>query len=1493
MSARVQTSYLSTKPSKFGAVNESTNLSMSNHQNYIFPSNMKSWLQGFDTSRAFVQSQQNHIAFGDISDNKTNNRGRTDGLNTPMDRDYYSQNAINQSINFKQSMGQQQIGTAIAGQRKRQLLFNDTANNFNNQKSSNPKTAVGGQRKFHNLNRSIGNIPLSQEDQVLMGGQNHSNFMKLNMSTNLSNGFSQNDSNILPSVGNSQERDKQILFAKNRQIVSEQVSKLKSSTQKRRAISLLQGNQPANFQELNHDSKEKSQITNAPRGTVDIKQNHSFASNQNDLSRTDKLLSQVQHLVDSFPKISVDHRIIEQWLNDTLSDAEHYKLPGVILKVDHQNPITRYGIDRMTLTNAGIPNEEVNHLYRAMFVYSVGFFNLIRDITEKSKEVYLQSNEKQHRHVTKFSIVTAVWKVYQILLEYTYRSDYQLLINRIQENFKVEKEQREKEFEEILQDYKKTEYQLQLQIKNLQSDLATITQEKLQETQTRKRIEEELLKNQKTHEDEVTLRLKFEEKLNNLHALNRMTNQNLSSAKLELEHTTKVFTETQALNKQLNHELAQEKVKGSSFEQKYIYSQDKNHLLSSELTEKQKHNERLLSELSEYIDKYELFQYKFNTCEKDLQSERLQYDKQEVEFRHMKQMYEHFKRSFEESSQKNKIISDRLIDLQLTYQKCYDELSIYRQDHVGYETSTNQKGDIISELKSDIQARDEKVRELEEELSEWRAKHQIAEHELSTIKIDYDLAAQKVEKINKARNDAEMQLREKAQRIRQLEQKLHDRDEQIMRNQRKIHEMDEKILDMEKNNTQLEKDKATSRIEFEQIKRQQLDRIHSLEELIKNEKELRQSWCERYEKESKSLSAQNLELMDMKTRYSQMETKYKHMLVDNLNEKRVGEMLAKGKKEVMDTLNSYIVKCEMMEKDIYAMREVNKHFEYMKEQEQQDLRIMVEKQKKLIVNFQMGEEDFMSRLAWYTDTIMNQSSTILRINVQNGIYSNLVKELKESIEEKNDTIAEQSEKIKKLEDEAIMSKSSYKAIKVKLNAKEDEIYIQQREMKEVVEKLNQCKIKKRQAKQLRDQYEQEMKAIQMTKAQMQSKTVQVVLLQPPTVTQEIQCALISQNVSQSAIPVMNYIPQKPKNELEKYEQHKADKAKKKKDKRDQLIKTSKLQSEIHAKYDLSSSATKLMKASKQQQLQQQQINLNTNGLLSGGEPQSMRNSTSKITSNEQDMTRLQQNNSQANHSAHSSVNVVKHVNDLSRRMSDNYSNQQFMSNLQNQLQYSNNDLVSNNEGSNSIQSPLRSRFKHESALNVSGTNQFQNIDFTEMLNVEKTISDNQSSQQQSRQRGKSVMMKHSKVHLGVQQLNINNDLNQFPSTINQIMEGQEDYEEDSLQDEDGDTELKIENYSLQKDSLQKQQNTTQNIQEQLREIEQSQALITDLRQKEQYLQLEQKDDAFSIQIPLRQSQIEKQQARLKQQQRSKSNNQGNQGDKQNIKSLLRNAFNGR
>jgi hypothetical protein len=55
--------------------------------------------------------------------------------------------------------------------------------------------------------------------------------------------------------------------------------------------------------------------------------------------------------------LRLNPKVIETWINETLRDAEHLDIPGVVLKPEHKNPVSRYSIDRLSLTNAGVPNE--------------------------------------------------------------------------------------------------------------------------------------------------------------------------------------------------------------------------------------------------------------------------------------------------------------------------------------------------------------------------------------------------------------------------------------------------------------------------------------------------------------------------------------------------------------------------------------------------------------------------------------------------------------------------------------------------------------------------------------------------------------------------------------------------------------------------------------------------------------------------------------------------------------------------------------------------------------------------------------------------------------------------------------------------------------------------------------------------------------------------------------------------------------------------------
>lgn len=59
-------------------------------------------------------------------------------------------------------------------------------------------------------------------------------------------------------------------------------------------------------------------------------------------------------------------------------------------------------------------------------------------------KVYEASFEGQKRHSTKASLLSALWRVYCILIEYAYSSEYKLQISEIQEESSKKMEEKQK-----------------------------------------------------------------------------------------------------------------------------------------------------------------------------------------------------------------------------------------------------------------------------------------------------------------------------------------------------------------------------------------------------------------------------------------------------------------------------------------------------------------------------------------------------------------------------------------------------------------------------------------------------------------------------------------------------------------------------------------------------------------------------------------------------------------------------------------------------------------------------------------------------------------------------------------------------------------------------------------------------------------------------------------------------------------------------------------
>ena len=50
-----------------------------------------------------------------------------------------------------------------------------------------------------------------------------------------------------------------------------------------------------------------------------------------------------------------------------------------MIKTEKKKPLNKFKVDRYTLTNAGISNDNVNRIYSSLFVYTVGFYEMLKE----------------------------------------------------------------------------------------------------------------------------------------------------------------------------------------------------------------------------------------------------------------------------------------------------------------------------------------------------------------------------------------------------------------------------------------------------------------------------------------------------------------------------------------------------------------------------------------------------------------------------------------------------------------------------------------------------------------------------------------------------------------------------------------------------------------------------------------------------------------------------------------------------------------------------------------------------------------------------------------------------------------------------------------------------------------------------------------------------------------------------------------------------------
>ena len=159
---------------------------------------------------------------------------------------------------------------------------------------------------------------------------------------------------------------------------------------------------------------------------------------------------------DEIKKGAMDINNIEMWINKTLKESDFINAAHDKLRNNNANAMADYGVDRQSLESCGLLTSQIDNLYRAYFIHVIGFFTQIEDCVRQfgtkiiSNSLLGRQAKKQNPHITKSSLISALWKVFSILVEFAFQNRYKLQIITVEEEFKAQIAKLKAEFDETM-----------------------------------------------------------------------------------------------------------------------------------------------------------------------------------------------------------------------------------------------------------------------------------------------------------------------------------------------------------------------------------------------------------------------------------------------------------------------------------------------------------------------------------------------------------------------------------------------------------------------------------------------------------------------------------------------------------------------------------------------------------------------------------------------------------------------------------------------------------------------------------------------------------------------------------------------------------------------------------------------------------------------------------------------------------------------------------
>jgi hypothetical protein len=583
-------------------------------------------------------------------------------------------------------------------------------------------------------------------------------------------------------------------------------------------------------------------------------------------------------------------RILETWLNNTVADSEEFEVPSTVIKQENKQPLGRFGIDRSSLLNAGLPSLEIDRLYQSLFVHSIGFYQLILKVLEHTEK--------------KYTIVTGIWKVFAILLEYCCQLDYQMIITTLNLEKREELEQLENEYKGQISLMEEHEKRLLESINSVRAQLKNVQKDLQKEIEKREELEDELLQRGSGHEEEVAMRLSFESKLNQMYAKQR-------DLTTKIEQLSEIVAEQMKMLDVKNDQVAKEKKRANDLIQGKIEAEQEMKKMEERQKQLEVINNNLENRFDEAILKIETINANLSRCQMDLSESlnenaqrRIMIDDQKFEIDVCKVQINKLETLIDEYALEKNIYTNRINELESTYLQEYEKNKHFEQEYAVVKESEIVA---LSELKK-FKERAEGFEVFSENLERERDKLKIEiESALmlgNELKSQIAKAQERMEEMNKGRRIVE-------EMNENLKQKIDEKHNDLIEARRINVEQKAEIENLRSRENELLGEVATLCIKIKSLEKQyettketMQEKINNLNDILASEKKIRENWIYRYEEEQKLHSSTTKTLIETEDKLNETIMKCNSAMA-SLDEKTslLDKYLSRNKDQFEEILN--------------------------------------------------------------------------------------------------------------------------------------------------------------------------------------------------------------------------------------------------------------------------------------------------------------------------------------------------------------------------------------------------------------------------------------------------------------------------------------------------------------------------------------------------------------------------------------------------------------